>query len=77
MGLPAHGGGRPRLQSWEVHVDVSGVSAEDAELKAIRFVDSGCFIPNPDIDEVSYDGDTIVHEKVPEISKEKRNVIEK
>lgn len=64
------------VNGW-VDVDVSGVSAEDAELKAIRFVDSGCFIPNPDIDEVSYDGDTIVRENAPEISKEKRNVIEK
>lgn len=64
------------VNGW-VDVDVNGVSPEDAELKAIRFVDSGDVIPNPDIDEVSYDGDTIVHEKAPEISKEKRNMIEK
>lgn len=64
------------VNGW-IDVDVNGVSPEDAELKAIRFVDSGCFIPNPDIDEVSYDGDTIVREKASEISKEKRNVIEK
>ena len=64
------------VNGW-VDVDVSGVSADDAELKAIRLVDSGEVIPNPDIDEVSYDGDTIVREKAPEISREKRNVIEK
>ena len=32
---------------------------------------------NPDIEELMYDGDTIVHEKTPEISREKRNIIEK
>lgn len=64
------------VNGW-VDVDVTASSPDEAEMKAIRLVDTGEIIPNPDIEELMYDGDTIVHEKTPEISREKRNVIEK
>lgn len=64
------------VNGW-VDVDVMAPSPDEAEMKAIRLVDTGEIIPNPDIEELMYDGDTIVHEKTPEISREKRNIIEK
>lgn len=64
------------VNGW-VDVDVMAPSPDEAEMKAIRLVDVGKIVPNPDIEELMYDGDTIVHEKTPEINREKRNVIEK
>ena len=64
------------VNGW-VDVDVMAPSPDEAEMKAIRLVDTGEIIPNPDIEELMYDGDTIVHEKTHEISREKRNIIEK
>ena len=64
------------VNGW-VDVDVMAPSPDEAEMKAIRLVDTGEIVPNPDIEELMYDGDTIVHEKTPEISREKRNIIEK
>ena len=55
------------VNGW-VDVDVMAPSPDEAEMKAIRLVDTGEIIPNPDIEELMYDGDTIVHEKTPEIS---------
>lgn len=53
-----------------VDVDVMAPSPDEAEMKAIRLVDTGEIVPNPDIEEFMYDGDTIVHEKTHEISRE-------
>lgn len=64
------------VNGW-VDVDVMAPSPDEAEMKAIRLVDVGEIVPNPDIEELMYDGDTIVHEKTPEINREKRNIIEK
>lgn len=64
------------VNGW-VDIDVTASSPDEAEMKAIRLVDVGEIIPNPDIEELMYDGDAIVQEKGPEISREKRNVIEK
>ena len=64
------------VNGW-VDVDVMAPSPDEAEMKAIRLVDTGEIVPNPDIEELMYDGDTIVHEKTHEISREKRNIIEK
>ena len=64
------------VNGW-VDVDVMAPSPDEAEMKAIRLVDTGEIVPNPDIEELMYDGDTIVHEKTSEISREKRNIIEK
>lgn len=64
------------VNGW-VDIDVTASSPDEAEMKAIRLVDTGEIISNPDIEELMYDGDTIVHEKIPEISREKRNIIEK